>query len=50
MNLTALQWFALGIGFWATVNYVIDIAISKIEKSRRRKFKQKVDRYRRGNR
>jgi hypothetical protein len=47
MNGQFLQWFALGIAFWATVNYLIDVILSKVEKRRHTKFREKVDRYRR---
>jgi len=50
MNGQFLQWFAMGIAFWATVNYIIDVIFSKIEKRRHRQFEEKVNRYRRGHR
>jgi hypothetical protein len=50
MNEEFLRAFALGIVFWATLNYLIDVVISKIQRRRLQQFEEKVDRYRRGHR
>jgi type II secretory pathway component PulJ len=49
MDFKFLVYLLLALAFFTTVSLVAMKALDKIEERRQRRFKQKVDRYRRGH-
>lgn len=50
MTFEFVLYFSLAFFFFVTVSIIVIKILDKIEEKRARRFEQKVDRYRRGNR